>query len=111
MSALGVSIAEVFAALSHSSANARRTVERGSQAFVIKASACSLARRSARRPRRRAHGVPVRLRDVATVSYGFPAARAWCRRQREDAVEGIVLMRRGENPSVVRGAAARRSPP
>jgi cobalt-zinc-cadmium resistance protein CzcA len=47
-------------------------------------------------------GVPVTVRDVAVVSEGFlPRQGVVTREKNEDAVEGIVLMRRGENPSVV----------
>ena len=47
-------------------------------------------------------GVPVLVRDVASVREGYaPRQGVVTRDQNEDAVEGIVLMRRGENPSVV----------
>ena len=47
-------------------------------------------------------GVPVTVKDVARVSAGYaPRQGIVSRNADEDAVEGIVLMRRGENPSVV----------
>src|SRR5215471_12560639 len=104
MSALGVSIAEVFAGLAKSSANGTGgTVERGSQAFVIKSLGVLRSLDDLRAVRVAVHdGVPVRVRDVATVSYGFqPRQGVVSRGSDEDAVQGIVLMRRGENPSVV----------
>jgi cobalt-zinc-cadmium resistance protein CzcA len=107
MSALGVSIAEVFAALAKSSANATGgTVERGAQAFVIKSLGVLRSLDDLRAVRVAVHdGVPVRVRDVGTVTYGYqPRQGVVTRGGDEDAVEGIVLMRRGENPSVVLAA-------
>ncbi len=47
-------------------------------------------------------GVAVTVRDVAQVSDGYaPRQGVVTRGTNEDAVEGIVLMRRGENPSIV----------
>ena len=47
-------------------------------------------------------GVPVTVHDVCTVTEGFtPRQGIATRDANEDVVEGIVLMRRGENPSVV----------
>src|SRR5207245_8944627 len=47
-------------------------------------------------------GTPIRIRDVARVTIGAMPRRGIVTRNRDpEAVEGIVLMRRGENPSVV----------
>src|SRR5262249_19848378 len=47
-------------------------------------------------------GVPVTVKDVARVEVGYaPRQGIVTRNDDEDAVEGIVLMRRGQNPSVV----------
>src|SRR5207249_2190286 len=47
-------------------------------------------------------GIPIRMRDVARVTVGaFPRRGVVTRDREPEAVEGIVLMRRGENPSVV----------
>jgi cobalt-zinc-cadmium resistance protein CzcA len=48
------------------------------------------------------NGVPVRIKDVATVDIG-PGVRLgqFGHNQDDDAIMGIVLMRRGENPSTV----------
>ena len=49
--------------------------------------------------------MPVKISDVATVSVGYmPRQGVVTRGQDQDAVEGIMLMRRGENPSVVLSA-------
>src|SRR5262249_51349804 len=50
-------------------------------------------------------GVPVTIADVAAVRVGYaPRQGVVSRNEDEDTVEGIVLMRRGENPSVVLSA-------
>ena len=55
-------------------------------------------------------GVPVMVKDVAAVNVGYaPRQGIVSRGHEEDAVEGIVLMRRGENPSEVLEALRRRS--
>ncbi len=47
-------------------------------------------------------GTPVLVRDVATVTEGWTPRQGVVSRAHDyDAVEGIVLMRRGENPSTV----------
>src|SRR5262249_29395984 len=47
-------------------------------------------------------GTPVLIRDVATVSEGWaPRQGVVSRGEGYDSVEGIVLMRRGESPTVV----------
>ncbi|HEY1906162.1 MAG TPA: CusA/CzcA family heavy metal efflux RND transporter [Myxococcaceae bacterium] len=47
-------------------------------------------------------GTPVFVKDVADVSEGWaPRQGVVSRGDNQDAIEGIVLMRRGENPSVV----------
>src|SRR5215470_10335203 len=111
MAALGVSIADIFAAMSKSSANATGgTIERGSQAFVIKSLGVIRSLDDLRAVRVAFHdGVAVRVRDVALVSDGYAprqgvVTRNEGNRNDEDAIEGIVLMRRGENPSVVLAA-------
>src|SRR5207237_7343547 len=50
-------------------------------------------------------GIPIRIRDVARVTIGaFPRRGVVTRDREPEAVEGIVLMRRGENPSAVLAA-------
>jgi heavy metal efflux system protein len=48
------------------------------------------------------NGVPIRIKDIATVDIG-PGVRLgqFGNKEDDDAVMGIVLMRRGENPSTV----------
>ncbi len=104
MAALGVSIADLFAGLSKSSANATGGyVEHGSQVLVIKSLGVLGGLSDLEKVRVGFHdGVPVRVSDVAIVGMGFaPRQGIVTRNDNEDAAEGIVLMRRGENPSVV----------
>src|SRR5208283_4507917 len=49
-------------------------------------------------------GSPVYLRDVAAVGLDYPPPTGIFSKDRHDeSIEGIVLMRRGENPSEVLG--------
>jgi cobalt-zinc-cadmium resistance protein CzcA len=104
MAALGVSLSDLFAALAKSSANATGgTMERGNQQFVIKSLGVLKSIDDIGEVRVSWHdGVPVHVRDVALVREGFaPREGVVTRDNDEDAIEGIVLMRRGQNPSVV----------
>jgi cobalt-zinc-cadmium resistance protein CzcA len=104
MADLGVGLNDVFAALKKASSNATGGyIERGSEMFVIRSLGIFNGVDDLQRVRVGFHdGVPVTVRDVAVVSEGFlPRQGVVTREKNEDAVEGIVLMRRGENPSVV----------
>ena len=107
MAALGVGLDDLFQALSTASVNASGgTIERGEQVFVIRSIGAfkSIAEIGQVRVGFRA-GVGVKLSDVATVSTGYaPRQGVVTRGGNLDAVEGIVLMRRGQNPSVVLAA-------
>ncbi|HET8937662.1 MAG TPA: CusA/CzcA family heavy metal efflux RND transporter [Polyangiales bacterium] len=101
---LGVSLHDVFDALSKASANATGGyVQRGSEAFVIRSLGILASMEEIGRVRVGMHkGVPVLIRNVAKVTEGWaPRQGIVTRGDNEDAVEGIVLMRRGQNPSVV----------
>jgi heavy metal efflux system protein len=107
MAALGVGLPDVFAALKKASANATGgTVERGSEMFVIRSLGIFENVNDLEPVRVGVHdGVPVALKDVAAIRVGYAPRQGVVSRDRdEDAVEGIVLMRRGENPSVVLAA-------
>ena len=106
MTALGVGISDVFQALKKASDNATGGyIERGSEMFVIRSIGIFKDLEDIRRVRAAFHdGVPVTIGDVATVREGFvPRQGVVTREGNEDAIEGIVLMRRGENPSAVLG--------
>ncbi|HEX3480756.1 MAG TPA: CusA/CzcA family heavy metal efflux RND transporter [Kofleriaceae bacterium] len=107
LATLGVVLDDVFQALSRASANASGgTLERGAQVFVIRSLGTFRSVDDIAKVRVGFHaGVPVKLGDVATVTVGYaPRQGVVTRGDDLDTVEGIVLMRRGENPSVVLAA-------
>ena len=104
MAGLGVVLDDLFQALSKASSNASGGwIERGDDMFVIRSLGTFNSIDDIGKVRVGFHaGVPVRVRDVATVSIGYqPRQGVVTRNGNQDTVEGIVLMRRGENPSVV----------
>ncbi len=104
MSDLGVGLNDVFEALRKASVNATGGyVERGAEMFVIRSIGIFRSIQDLEGVRVGFHqGVPVAVRDVAQVSEGYaPRQGIVTREKNEDAVEGIVLMRRGENPTIV----------
>jgi len=104
MAALGVGLGDISGALQKASANATGGyVERGSEMFVIRSLGIFKGLEDVKRVRVGFHaGVPVTVKDIAQVSDGYqPRQGVVTRGFDEDAVEGIVLMRRGQNPSVV----------
>jgi cobalt-zinc-cadmium resistance protein CzcA len=107
MASLGVGLPEVFAALKKASDNATGGyLERGSEMFVIRSLGLFRNMADIEQVRVAVHdGVPVLVKDVGAVRVGYaPRQGIVTRNTNEDAVEGIVLMRRGENPSVVLAA-------
>jgi heavy metal efflux system protein len=111
MATLGIGLGDVFSALQKASANATGGyIERGSEMFVIRSLGIFTGLDDVKKVRVGFHeGVPVTVRDVAQVNEGYaPRQGIVTRGANEDAVEGIVLMRRAENPSVVlKGLRAR----
>jgi cobalt-zinc-cadmium resistance protein CzcA len=104
MASLAVGLNDVFHALSKASSNASGGyVERGSEMFVIRSLGIFADLKDIERTRVVSRdGVTVRIGDVAHVTEGYaPRQGVVTRDHNEEAVEGIVLMRRGENPSVV----------
>ena len=101
---LGVNLTDVFAALKKASSNATGGyVERGSEMFVIRSLGIFSNIDDLQHVRVGYNKTrPVELRDVAKVNEGYaPRQGIVTRDSNPDAVEGIVLMRRGENPTVV----------
>ena len=103
----GVTLPQVFAALGRSNANAGGNyIEHGDEQYVVRglgtlagvedvANVVVEARK----------GTPIRIRDVARVTVGPAVRRGVAGRDRNpEAVLGIVLLRRGENPSTVLAA-------
>ncbi|HVK69649.1 MAG TPA: efflux RND transporter permease subunit, partial [Polyangium sp.] len=104
LAATGISVQEVYGALEKTNANAGGGyVGIGSQEFVVRGVG------ALRSPSdiglavvREVGGVPVLVQDIATVVEGSTPRRGSVGRGHEDeVVEGIVLLRRGQNPSVV----------
>ena len=107
MASLGVGLDGIFDALEKASGNASGGyVERGSEAFVIRSLGIFNDLEDINAVRVAFNdGVPVRVKDVATVLEGYaPRQGVVTRDFNEDTVEGIILMRRGENPSRVLAA-------
>ncbi|HYP76489.1 MAG TPA: CusA/CzcA family heavy metal efflux RND transporter [Polyangiaceae bacterium] len=101
---LGVNLTDVFAALKKASSNATGGyVERGSEMFVIRSLGIFGSIEDLQHVRVGYNKTrPVELRDVAKINEGYaPRQGIVTRDSNPDAVEGIVLMRRGENPTVV----------
>ena len=111
LAARGVILDDVFQALAKASANASGgTLERGAQVFVIRSLGTFQSVDDLAKVRVGFHaGVPVKLGDVATITVGYaPRQSVVTRGDDHDGVEGIVLMRRGENPSIVLAALRER---
>ena len=108
---MGVAITEVFAAVEATNANAPGGyVGIGSQEFVVRGlgtmhSPADIGAALVKE----VDGVPIRIRDVAdVVESSVPRRGAVGRGEEDEVVEGIVLLRRGENPSVVLAALQER---
>src|SRR5260221_9949011 len=107
MASLGVGLSDIFTALRKGSDNATGGyVERGAEMFVIRSVGVFQDIADIKQVRVGMHdGVPVTVKDVAAVGVGYaPRQGIVTRGANEDAIEGIVLMRRGQNPSVVLAA-------
>jgi cobalt-zinc-cadmium resistance protein CzcA len=104
MASLGVVLDDIFTALSKASANASGgLVERGDQGFVIRSRGTFAGTDDILDVRVGYNkGTPVLLRNVARVVIGYAPRQGVVTRDEDmDAVQGIVLMRKGQNPSVV----------
>jgi heavy metal efflux system protein len=104
MATYGVHLDDVFHALQKASDNASGGfVERGSEGFVIRSLGTFRNMEDVANTRvAEFKGVPVRIRDIGAVAEGHAPRQSFVSRDdEEDVVEGIVLMRKGENPSQV----------
>ncbi|HSD91025.1 MAG TPA: efflux RND transporter permease subunit, partial [Kofleriaceae bacterium] len=111
MAALGVVLDDIYTALSKASANASGgALEHGAELLVIRSVGTFRSVDDIGKVRVGFHaGVPVRLSDVAGITTGYQVRQGVVTRGLDDdAVEGIVLMRRGQNPSVVLAALRKR---
>jgi cobalt-zinc-cadmium resistance protein CzcA len=104
LAAAGVSLLEVHEALRKTNVNAGGGyVAAGDQELVVRGlGAIQDPRELGLAVVREVNGVPVRVRDVADIVEGSTPRRGSVGRGHEDeVVEGIVMLRRGENPSMV----------
>src|SRR2546422_4954133 len=107
LQAHGVTLRQVFDALGRSNANAGGNyIEHGDEQYVVRGLGTLADAKDIEEVVVAAHaGIPTRIRDVARVAVGaFPRRGVVTRDHDPEAVEGIVLMRRGENPSAVLAA-------
>jgi cobalt-zinc-cadmium resistance protein CzcA len=100
----GVTLEQLFAALQRGNANAGGSyVERGAQQYLIRGVGMLRSADDVERVVVTSHaGTPVLVRDLAEVSVGaVPRQGVVGQDDDDDIVNGIVLMRKGENPSLV----------
>ncbi|MFI5315542.1 MAG: efflux RND transporter permease subunit [Myxococcota bacterium] len=100
----GITLEQLFAALERGNANAGGSyVDRGSQQYLIRGIGMLRSGDDIERVVVSSHGgTPVLVRDVAEVSIGaVPRQGIVGQDDDDDIVNGIVLMRKGENPSRV----------
>jgi len=100
----GITLEQLLGALQRSNANAGGSyVERGSQQYLIRGVGMLRSIEDIERTVVTSHeGTPILVRDVAEVVVGaVPRQGIMGQDDDDDIVNGIVLMRKGENPSVV----------
>src|SRR5215831_331738 len=100
----GLTLEKLFAALQRGNANAGGSyVDRGEQQFLIRGIGLLRSASDIERIVVDAHGgTPIMVRDVAEVAVGaVPRQGMMGQDEEDDIVNGIVLMRKGENPSAV----------
>src|SRR5437773_9649777 len=104
LQARGLALRQVFDALGRSNANAGGNyIEHGDEQYIVRGLGTLAGSEDIENVVVAARGgTPIRIRDVARVTIGAMPRRGIATRGEDpEAVEGIVLMRRGENPSVV----------
>jgi cobalt-zinc-cadmium resistance protein CzcA len=107
LAAQGLTLEDLEKALRSASVNASGGVlEHGAEQFVVRSTGLFSSLDDVAATRVATHdGTPIRVREVADVREGWaPRQGVVSRAANFDTVEGIVLMRRGQNPSVVLGA-------
>jgi cobalt-zinc-cadmium resistance protein CzcA len=107
LASFGLTLADLEQGIKAGSENASGGVlERGAEQFVIRSEGLFRSLDDLRNVRvATRQGTPVFLKAVADVTEGWsPRQGVVSNGDRADSVEGIVLMRRGENPSVVLAA-------
>jgi heavy metal efflux system protein len=112
----GIPLAQVFQAIQNSNTTAGGNyIENNGRAYVVRGLALlrdvSDIEKVVVGTDPNNNGIPVRIKDIATVDIG-PGLRLgqWGEQNDDDAIEGIVLMRRGENASRVVAELKKRLP-
>ena len=100
----GLDLGDLFGAIGRANANAGGgSVEQGAQRYLLRG--IGLLQSSADIGRivvTERHGVPLLVKDIAEIrTAGAPRQGVVGQDERDDIVSGIVMMRKGENPSVV----------
>src|SRR5262245_18790042 len=104
LQAYGLTVQHIFAALQRGNANAGGGyIEQGGQQYIIRGVGLLKSPQDIGRILISEHnGVPIMIRDVAEISSGtIPRQGLVGMDDKDDIVTGIVLMRKGENPSLV----------
>jgi cobalt-zinc-cadmium resistance protein CzcA len=104
MRSLNISFHQLFDSLHRGNANAGGGfIEQGEQQYIIRGVGLLRSAEDIENVVVAARaGVPVLVKDVATVDTGsVPRQGVVARDEQDDIVTGIILMRKGENPSVV----------
>ncbi|MEP6962216.1 MAG: CusA/CzcA family heavy metal efflux RND transporter, partial [Acidobacteriota bacterium] len=104
MKAHGVRLDQVFSALEKGNMNAGGGyMEQGEQQFIIRGMGLLTSPDDIRRVVvTERHGVPVLIGDIAVINTGYQQRQGMVGMDdKDDIVNGTILMRKGENPSVV----------
>jgi cobalt-zinc-cadmium resistance protein CzcA len=110
--AYGLTLKQVFDAVSNSNSNAGSGfVERGEYRVPVRGIGLLQSTRDMENIVVAAQkGTPVRIRDIGTVTVGHAIRLGVLGRDHEDdLVQGIVLMRKGENPGIVTDRVKRKA--
>lgn len=98
----GVALGDVVSAVSaNNSSGGGSMVRRGAESFVIRGGGSLKDQADISRVFvKTVDGTPIYVRDVASVSLGYPQPSGiWAKDRTDQSVEGIVILRKGENPS------------
>ncbi|MEZ5351327.1 MAG: CusA/CzcA family heavy metal efflux RND transporter [Bryobacteraceae bacterium] len=104
MKSHGVTLAQIFSALERSNLNAGGGyIEQGEQQFIIRGMGLLRSPDDIRKVVvAERNGVPVLIEDIATVNIGYQQRQGMVGLDAiDDIVNGTILMRKGENPSIV----------
>jgi len=104
MKSHGVTLQQVFSALEKSNQNAGGGyIEQGEQQFIIRGVGLLTSPEDITRVVVAEHqGVPVLIQDIATINTGYQQRQGMVGMDKTDEiVNGTILMRKGENPSLV----------